>query len=373
MWQSSESYDVFLLGGGIIGLSLAWELAQHGAQVCVADSREMGREASWAAAGMLPPGPREENWPDCHALEQLAGLSERLHRGWHEKLADLTGIDNGYGLTGAIYLADATLAERCKAWAKWGIAYHRLEAPALADFEPQMSPIAEGIFLPSEAQLHPPRHLQALEAACVKSGVTLKPDCPISGFEKSGNRISKALTSTTPISADHYCLTAGCWTEQFGTDLGLELPTKPVRGQIVQLSGPAGVLQRIINKGPHYLMPRSDGTILVGSTEEDVGFDQRTTGEAREELLRFAHNLCPRLREFQVDKHWAGLRPATPDELPYLGRLSHWENAWIAAGHFRSGIQLSTGTAVVLRSLILGQVPQVDVAELGVERLPGQG
>ena len=141
---------------------------------------------------------------------------------------------------------------------------------------------------------------------------------------------------------------------------------RPVRGQILLLEGHAGLLQRIVNVGHRYLLPRTDGTVLVGSTLEEADFDHQTTDEARDELLSFAHELCPALRDFQLKHHWAGLRPATPDEQPYLGKLPNLENAWIAAGHYRAGIQLSTGTAVVMRALMLGKTPQVGISELGI-------
>ncbi len=368
MCPSSESFDVLLVGGGVIGLSIAWELAQHGARICVADCREMGREASWAAAGMLPPGPRQENWPRCQAFDQLAGLSEPLHQAWHEKLLNTTGIDNGFRLTGAIYLEDEKISEKLQAWDHWGTPYHRLDAIALADLEPNLAQVQNGVLLPSEAQLNSPRHLEALESVCLKSNVVLKPHCQITGFEKTGSRLTAALTSDSRINADQFCLTTGCWTQQLGLSLELTLPMRPVRGQIVQLDGPRIVLQRIVNCGPRYLLPRPDGTVLVGSTQEEVGFDQGTTREAREQLLEFAYGLCPQLCEFKVVQHWAGLRPGTPDELPYLGKLPTWENAWIASGHFRSGIQLSTGTAVVMRSLLMKQQAPVDIATLSVTR-----
>ena len=162
MQKPTEIFDVLLVGGGVIGLSLAWELAQQGARVCLTDSREFGREASWAAAGMLPPGPPEKKWPQCSSFDQLAGLSERLHSEWHKKLTELTGIDTGYQRTGALYLADETstasdaLREKCETWDQWETTYHRIDSQALSDIEPQLTTANEGVFLPTEAQLRAP-------------------------------------------------------------------------------------------------------------------------------------------------------------------------------------------------------------------------
>ena len=372
--KTSETYDALLIGGGVMGLSLAWELAQHGAKVCVVDSGEMGSEASWAAAGMLPPGPSREPWPSSSAYEQLQGLSHELHLQWHQKLSDLTHIDNGFQPTGALYVTDgsaratATLEKNRLEWDRWGLHYHQLDELALSDLEPTLSRHAKAILLPSESQLRPPRHLKALLAACQKSGVDLRPGCQVMSWQASGNRITAAMTSTGPISAENYCITSGCWTGPIAAGLGLELPIRPIRGQILLLNGPPNTLRRIVNAGPRYLTPRPDGRVLVGSTQEDVGFNKQNTVEGLAELMNFAQELCPALADFTLEKSWSGLRPATPDELPYLGRLPQHENGWIAAGHFRAGIQLSPATAVVMRSLILGQESPVDVRGLGVEQ-----
>ena len=375
MPKNSEICDILLVGGGVIGLSLAWELAGHGAKVQVIDSGEMGREASWAAAGMLPPGPKTHLWPDCSAYEQLQGLSHQLHPDWQARLADLTQIDNGYRQTGALYISEGTAEansslEKCKSeWNRWGLAHHGLDSTALADLEPALTPQSQAMLLPDEGQLRPPRHLKALVAACQRSGVQLTAGCQLLGWQTAGKRITAAVTSIGTITSGEYCLTSGCWTGPIAAQLGLELSIKPIRGQILLLNGPPNTVRRIVNAGPRYLTPRPDGRVLVGSTQEEVGFNKQNTVEGLAELMNFARQLCPALADFTLEKSWSGLRPGTADELPFLGRLPLYENGWIASGHFRAGIQLSSATAVVMRSLILGQTPPVDVATLGVDRI----
>lgn len=372
MSKTPETFDVLLVGGGVMGLSLAWELAQQCARVCVVDSGEMGREASWAAAGMLPPGPNKEYWPNCSAYEQLQGLSHELQPAWHQKLADLTHIDNGYLPTGALYICDgsaaatAALEKNQREWERWGLEDHQLDTAAIADLEPAISRQTQAILLPGESQLRPPRHLLALLAACQRAGVILRPGCQLVGWQTQGEQIRAATTSTGTICADNYCLTSGCWTGPLAAGLGLELPIRPIRGQILLLNGPPNTLRRIVNAGPRYLTPRPDGRVLVGSTQEEVGFHKQNTVEGLADLMNFARQLCPTLADFTLEQSWSGLRPGTADELPYLGRLPRYDNAWIAAGHFRAGIQLSPATAVVMRSIILGQEPPVDVTTLGV-------
>ena len=142
----------------------------------------------------------------------------------------------------------------------------------------------------------------------------------------------------------------------------------PIRGQMVMFKCERPPITRIINDGPRYLVPRDDGRVLVGSTEEEVGFDKRTTDDALSELVDLARSLVPALREAPIEHTWAGLRPASFDGLPYLGPLPGLKNATIAAGHFRSGLYLSTATAVVLSQYLRGETPQIDLAPFRVGR-----
>jgi glycine oxidase len=370
MPKSSETCDVLLIGGGVVGLSLAWELASSGAKVQVVDSRELGREASWAAAGMLPPGPIAEIRASCLPYEQIQGLSHDLHPEWHERLRTEVGIDNGYRPTGAIYAAESSsaLAQHTDEWTRWGLEFRDLDRAGVVDLEPNLNFDGRAALLPSECQLRPPWHLKALIAVCQKVGVKLTPGCQVTGFDVQNGRVTVARTTLGTVPVEQVCLTSGCWSGQVAAGLGLNLPIRPVRGQILLLNGPPGVLKRIVNAGPRYLTPRADGRVLVGSTQEEVGFNKQNTVEGVAELMNFARRLCPPLADFTLEQSWSGLRPGTGDGLPFLGRVPKIENAWLATGHFRAGIQLSPATAVIMRSLILGQDSPVDVTELSAKR-----
>lgn len=366
--MAGTTFDVAIAGGGVIGLSIAWELAQQGATVCVIDGGEPGRQASWAASGMLPPGPRL--WLDDHfsPLEQMAGLSQELNEPWHERLLEQTGIDNGFRPSGALYLGQ-DLTEHCKEWHRRGIEYRRLEAAEVREIEPALEPSGETVFLPEEAQLRPPWHLMALRTACEESGVEFHHGGHLREVRPAGDRVDQLTTERGKILAGRFCLCAGCWSEQLARTFGLSLPTVPIRGQIALLKGSFGVLRHIINVGPRYLTPRSDGRVLIGSTQESAGFESVTTAGAVGELLRFAVELCPALAAFELETCWAGLRPATPDGLPYLGRIPGFQNFWVATGHFRAGFQLAAATGVVMRCLMLGQDSPVEISSLGIERI----
>ena len=375
--MNSSSHDVLIVGGGVVGLSLAWELAQHGAKVCVVDRGEMGREASWAGAGMVPPGPARSHWEIAAPLERMAGLSSDLHAEWSQTLLDRTGIDNEYRRCGTLRLAEAPaetdiLQQQMSRWRELGIECHELDESQLADFEPNLAaPVGRftaSCVVPGETQIRNPRHLQALLAACRQEGVELRPGTAVRELITQGDRVIEAIAGDDSLVAEQFCLTAGCWTGQLARTLGLDLPVKPIRGQIVLLSGTEQLLSHNLNVGLRYLAPRQDGHILVGSTMEDVGFAKENTAEATDELLSFATRLVPTLAELPVETCWSGLRPGTSDGKPYLGRAGRFLNTWLATGHFRAGLQLSPATAVVMRSLILGQAPPIDVKSLGIER-----
>ena len=358
--------DCLIIGGGVIGLSLAYELSGRGLTVRLVERGQMGREASWAGAGILPPGGKQGN---DRPIDQLTALSCRLHPQWANQLREETGIDTGYRRCGGIYVARgpaeaATLAELVTDARRRAIEVDELSASQLADLEPALADdgkMLAACHLPEEAQIRNPRHLKALLAACVRRGVRLNTGTSVHRFDVSDGRITAARTNAGVFQAERYCLTAGCWSRALLEDLQTPLAVKPVRGQIVLLQSQPGRLTRIINQGPRYLVPRPDGRVLIGSTEDDVGFDRRTTSEGISSLLRFALELAPGLADAEVERTWAGLRPATPNRLPILGQLPHLENAFVATGHFRAGLQLSAATAVVMSQLIRGEQPEIDL------------
>lgn len=364
-------HDVLIIGGGVIGLSLAYELSAQGKSVRVVDRTAPGQESSWAGAGILPP---DVSRPSEHPYQQLISLSHALHTQWAKRLREETGVDNGYHRTGALYLAhdEATAGQLKQVVAECGrrdIEAHWLSPAELAKDEPAMDlQKARGAcLLPDECQLRNPRHVKALLVACQARGVTIDAGRPIDDFAIQGDRITAARCGADEFRAKQYCVTGGAWSGGLVARLGCTVPIKPIRGQIVLLSGPR-VLRRIINDGHRYLVPRTDGRILVGSTEEDVGFDKRTTAETVGSLLQFAVELVPGLHDHTVERTWAGLRPGNADGLPYLGRVPKLQNAFVAAGHYRHGLHLSPGTAVVMAQLLLGQQPSIDLTPFRPDR-----
>lgn len=202
-----------------------------------------------------------------------------------------------------------------------------------------------------------PRHLQALLRACELVGVEITHDCAVTGWTSRGGRLDAARTATGEIAAGQFIVTAGAWSSPLLAQAGVGMDIVPIRGQMVLLEPSSVKLTHVIERDKRYIVPRLDGRILIGSTEEQAGFEKKNTDEGVAGLLEFAAAICPALRTVRIEKCWSGLRPCALRGRPMIGPVPHWENLFVAAGHFRSGLHLSPITAEILVSLIRGQRP----------------
>lgn len=343
--------DVIVIGGGVIGLTSAYELARAGLRVTVLERQQFGQEASWAGAGMLPPaktsGPAALRELMRRSVHRWPSLSAELH--------SLTGIDNQYSQCGAIQISThAELAADMQKWIAEDVPVRQFSPVQLQALEPAMNVDPHPAFeLPTMSQVRNPRHLQALISACQKQAVELHANCEVKQFRLRGTRIRSVTTRNNEHAADQVVLAAGAWSGAICDAVRLSLDVKPIRGQMV-LFGPQRIrLTRIIERGKQYLVPRRDGRILVGSTEEDAGFEKRTTQAGIESLLEFARDAIPELQDAQIEQTWSGLRPAAVRGFPYVGRHSSIDNLTVATGHFRDGLAQSPTTGEIVRDLIL--------------------
>ncbi len=362
--------DVIVVGGGVIGLSVAYELAGQGAAVTVLDQSEFGKEASWAGAGILPPG----NLTGADSPEAgLRALSSEQWPEWSARLLSETGIDNGYRNCGgiAVYREEHMELGRSHAneWRQEGVRVEELGSLQMRQYEPALhSDLPFGFRLPDLCQVRNPRHLKALIAGCLELGVQLRPNEGVLDIDVCEGKPHSVKTATENHEADHVVVASGAWTGRLVSSLCSEVRIKPMRGQIVMLSAQPLPIRHVIEDGRRYLVPRPDGRILIGSTEESVGFEKRNTAGAVGELVSFAQRLVPALRHAQFERAWCGLRPYSPDENPYIGPVPNADRMWIAAGHFRAGLQLSPATAVLVRELIMRQGCTIAVEAFGCQR-----
>lgn len=367
--------DLILCGGGVVGLAIALQSARRGWRVRILEQRRLGRGASWAGAGILPPGATR----DVHdPLEQLRALSDAMFEDWCGDLQAETGVDVGFRRCGGLYLARtngelATLIANQAWWNDHGIEYQRWTERETADRFPALQSAAEaepwkGVwYLPGESQIRNPRYLKALTLACQKLGVVILEDEPMVDLESNESSVT-VRTTKGQYRSERVCITAGAWTPRTLPELKVQTGILPIRGQMVLFRSEARLFEPIVNEGHRYLVPRDDGYLLAGSCEEEVGFDESTTPEMLDQLTRWARQLVPALESANIEKTWSGLRPGSLDGLPYLGKLPSHKNVYIAAGHYRHGIHLSPITAETMVELMAGEPTRIDLAPFRLAR-----
>ena len=368
--------NVAIIGGGVIGLSTAWELSSRGHDVTLIDRAAFGRKASWAGAGILLPGNAETA---IHPLEHLEAVSNDLHELWAEKLRDQTGIDNGYRKCGGLYVAMtageiATLAGSIGYWAERNIEAEKLSREVFAERYPSLGDLTSSenfmaAALPHEAQICNPWHVKALVSACEKNSVRMLPNCEVADFVTDSTKLKSVTINQQELCFDAFVFACGAWTQQVTSSLVDCVQMVPVRGQMILYRFDSALDLPIINEGTRYIVPRDDGYVLVGATIEEAGFDESTTDVAIEKLSSDARRIVPSLTADKIEKTWAGLRPGTHDGFPYMGRLPGFSNAFVSTGHFKTGLQLSAGSAVAMSDLIEGKQTLVDLAPFDPSRV----
>lgn len=361
--------DVLVLGGGIIGLTSAYYLAKAGLRVEVIDRGEMGREASWAGAGILPPAGRSAGNP----IDALRRDTVRAFPVLTTLLKMRTGIENGWTVCGGIEVEDGETAHARAVWDADGIRYRKIGPERLAEMEPNLRTHGRTSYhFPGFAQVRNPRHLRALVAACPLGGIALTPRCHLTEWEIGGGRVAGIRDASGTLRvADHYLIACGAWAEALLRPLGCPLGIHPVRGQIALYRPAEPLLTRVILDGKRYLVPRGDGRILVGSTEEpEAGFVKATTPEGEADLRNFAESWVPALARATLETSWAGLRPTSRDGLPSIGRVPGQDRVFAAVGHGRAGIQLSIGTARLIVDMIAGKTPPAYADAFRLDRPP---
>ncbi|MBI3272154.1 MAG: glycine oxidase ThiO [Planctomycetes bacterium] len=373
--MAERPQDVVVVGGGIVGCAVAYELAREGVSVLVVDRDEPGREASWAGAGILTP---IHPWDYPEPLLDLCGRALPHYAPLARTLREETGIDVEYLACGLLepILSDADEAEvgRQEAWrGARGLPSRRLSAREAAALEPALAPATRGaLFLPDACQVRNPRVPRALAAAAARRGARFRAGFPVTDLAFEGARVTGVRSGGELLPARTVVLASGAWTALLPLAGARGLDVHPIRGQMVLLRSSPGRLRHMLLSDAEYLVPRSDGRVLVGSTVENAGFEKKTTAAAVGRLLSRAVELAPGLADAPVETAWAGLRPATGDRLPYLGRFPELDGVLVAAGHFRNGILLGPLTGRLLADLVLGRAPSVDLAPFSPARPVGR-
>ena len=369
-------FDCVIVGGGAIGLSIADQLSLRGRKVAVVDHRPTKRQTSWAAPGILPPASFDLAHDD---FMRLCGLSWRLHAELADRFATDVGQKIGFRRCGGLHLARtageaASLAAVTRQWREDGVTVEQIQRGELARRFPALSAavaaeeIRYACWAAGEAQVRTPRYLKALRTVCDRQGVHFIEQRRVTGIAAEGGQARSVETTDGPVVGTQVCVAAGAWSEELLRTVGWSIETKPWRGQVVLLEIQQPGFDFVVNEGPNYLVPRDDGLVLVGSSVEEVGFDDSNTPEVIQNLVDYASRLMPRLEKARQTHAWAGLRPGSPDGFPYLGRLPHLQNLFVAAGHYRSGIYLSPATGRVMSQLMCDEPPEVRLDSFRLDR-----
>ena len=363
-----SSIHTMVVGGGVIGLSLSWELAKRGFKVTLIEKAKLGQATSWAAAGILPPANRVSA---TDPMDVLRGFSHELFPRWCNELKTLTGIDSGLRRCGGWYLAEtpgehAAMIGMNEYWRELQIECERLDLSEVESREPMLADWCRqrkdhsAWWVPDEYQIRSPRLLQALIAACRSAGVELIEQANVCEV-RADDHAAEIRIGERWMEAQNVVLCGGAHTGLIGSRQQLGKSIIPIRGQILLLKTSQPLFQTVVNVGHRYLIGRDDGHVLVGSCEEEVGFQEGTTDEVLTSLRHFADRVCPSLCDAETVKGWSGFRPLTFDGFPMIGRVPSHGNLFIASGHFRSGIHLAPATAVTLADTMTGATPQVDL------------
>ena len=357
-----KTFDAIIVGGGLIGSAIAFELAREKLRVVVIDRQQPGREASWAAAGMLSPGP---DAPEAVPLVPLGKESLKLYPEFIAGVEEVSGMAVNFAREGTFEIFAGPQSERARdtmieEYRRLELAIETISPEAARKREPSLGPAAAAVaWLPDEATVDPRLLTEAVLAGAERRGAEIRPGCAVdslrfrdqacAGVVAHGEKIEAAYVV---IAAGSFCGTIADCVSGIEGNLARYAPVRPVRGQMVALQSESVKLKRVLRSSRGYIVPRPDGRIIAGSTLEDVGFVKQVTPEGIDRILRGAVELAPALADAKIVEQWAGLRPDTPDHLPIIGP-TEMSGLVMATGHYRNGILLAPVTAKIVRDWIV--------------------
>ena len=350
--------NVLIVGGGVIGLSIARELHRRGVgKITIVERGLIGREASYAAAGMLAPNADNENHDDFY---DLCSASCALYPEYAEAILAETDVDIELEQSGTLYLSfseeDSEILNARYLWQKdAGVAVKHLSAEETLKAEPLVSPATrESLFYPDDWQVENRKLVAGLRRYAELNGIGIREQTEVQSLMTENGKAIGAQMDGTRFLAGVTVITSGAWTSLIKIDRSpIPVVVKPIRGQMISFHPPEKMFQRVVFSRRGYIVPRRDGRVLSGATVEDAGFDQTTTDAGGRQLMRVAAEISPALTGYDIVDKWAGLRPFSLDGLPVLGEISSIKDLFVATAHFRNGILLAPITAKLISEKIV--------------------
>lgn len=345
--------DVIIVGGGVIGLLTAYYLQKNGANVTIIEKNKVGKESSWAGGGILSP---LYPWNYSDAVNNLAASSQKEYAHFCESLYQRTGINPEWVESGLLLTDPASTSDLFTTWQqKYKPEIKILTGKQLQSCEPALnSTHHHALWFPNIAQVRNPRLLAALIADIKSKGVSIIENQPLSQLIQKNGRAIGVKTSQKDYFSDNVIIACGAWSNEL--NLPVDIKVKPVLGQMILYKAQPSQLTRIILHDGKYLIPRKDGHILCGSTLEWNGFDKVTTDLAKEALRNFAAEQIPFLTDLEPIQHWSGLRPGSPNSVPYIGEHDI-KGLYFNTGHYRYGVTMGPASAQLLTDILLKHPP----------------
>jgi len=349
--------NVIIIGGGIVGCMTAMELINRGHQVTIVERNQIASqtsgESSWAGGGIIFP---LLPWQYSAPVNTLTRHAANFYRELSQKLLNETGIDANFAQSGFLLLPEFDRKAALDWCEKYGVEAQAVKA---TDYNVQSLSGEDALWLPEVCQIRPPYAMQAMRKWLEQHKVKMLEHTQLLPLQETQQLNEWQTTTGEILSADQFVVTSGAWSFDLLKETSAKLNIKPMRGQIL-LYKPETNLKQMVYREGFYMIPRLDGYLLAGSTLEDVGFDNGVTEAVRDELRIKAEAIMPELKNQPIIKHWSGLRPGTPENLPTISAHPSIKNLYLNTGHFRYGLTMAPASSKLIAALMSGEPPQID-------------
>ncbi|MFB3164437.1 glycine oxidase ThiO [Neobacillus sp. 179-J 1A1 HS] len=353
-----NSFDVAIIGGGINGASIAYQLSKIGRKVIIIEKNQLACQASSAAAGMLAAQAElEQDGP----LYQMALESQKMFSDLSSELFEYSGVDIEYVNKGLLKIAESEeialeVKKQVTFQRKWDPAIKWLDTKELREMESSLSPsLAGGMYLPNDGHVQPAKLTQAFAKAAVHFGAELRQHTEVLSFKFENSQVKGVITTNGIVNCDQVVVATGAWSAKLMRESGINISVYPVKGECFSVRTEKPIINTTIFSDKRcYLVPKRNGEIYIGATMIENTYDHSVTPNGIARLIERATQLVPQIKDAAWERVWSGIRPQTGDGLPYIGEHPRWKGLFVAAGHFRNGILLSPFTGKLVADLVTG-------------------